>query len=353
MELQEFVKNLLITNGFKGEYINYVLNDGLLLTDDDFEFFKSNKSNRDWKSRILKKLNFKSFTPQSLNYWLYRGYSDLEARDFSIKNKVTRKKPTPMQKEFWIAKGLSEEESIYKIKTFRKTNREYWESRGFTEVEANLQILKYQKENSEKLKIKRGEKPHLFMDTNQNQIGYWIKRGLNESEACERISSLQKTFSLDICIEKYGEKEGIKRWGDRQEKWGNSYKKNNFSKISQELFWDLINSGQIDLGKEIYFATYNNGKISDDDINREHVIRTEKSIIKPDFIVLEDRKIIEFDGTYWHNYNKRNKPENYKREKIRDEKLIESGYLILRITETEMTQNKQQTVQKCLEFLKS
>ena len=39
--------------------------------------------------------------------------------------------------------------------------------------------------------------------------------------------------------------------------------------------------------------------------------------------------------------------------KVGDSILTDSGYSILRITETEMTSNRQQTVQRCLEFLKN
>ena len=34
------------------------------------------------------------------------------------------------------------------------------------------------------------------------QISYWTEKGFSEEEAKTKISSLQKTFSLDICIEK-------------------------------------------------------------------------------------------------------------------------------------------------------
>lgn len=353
MEIENFIKIVLIYNKFKEEYINSLLEKSELITDDDRKFYLINKSRSVWKTRLFKKLNFKSFTPQTVNYWLYRGYSDLESRDLILENKIKRKDPTPMQKEFWISKGFSEEESINKIKSFRKTNSEYWETRGHSREESIQKIKEYQKENSEKLAKKKKDKPSLFEDIQWNQIKYWTKRGLSELEAKKKISSLQTTFSLDICIKKYGKEEGTKRWTDRQEKWGNSYKKTNYSKASQILFWDVINSGEIDLTKKIYFATYDNGSLSGDDINREYVIKTEKSIIKPDFIILENRRIIEFDGTYWHNYNRRNKPENYKREKIRDKRLVDSGYSILRITETEMNLDRVKTLKKCLDFLKS
>jgi hypothetical protein len=51
------------------------------------------------------------------------------------------------------------------------------------------------------------------------QILYWTSRGYSEGDAKKKISELQKTFSLDICIEKYGIEEGTKRWSERQEKW--------------------------------------------------------------------------------------------------------------------------------------
>jgi hypothetical protein len=295
-------------------------------------------------------LNFKSFTPQALNFWIYRGYSELEARDLVNSNKVTRKEPTPMQKEFWISKGLSESEATYKIKTFRKTNPEYWESRGYTLEEAKAKISEYQKENAEKFKSKKILKPELFEDISQSQKKYWIRKGMTEDEAIKKVSEVQTTFSLEKCIERYGEEAGRKRWSERQEKWAKNYKKSNYSKISQDLFWKLIDSGKINLSKKIHFATYHNGKFSDD-INREHVINTENSVIKPDFVILEDKKIIEFDGIYWHNHNRRNKPENYKREKIRDENLIKAGYQILRINEAELKENSEKTIEKCLNFL--
>jgi very-short-patch-repair endonuclease len=350
MEILEFLKKNLLNNRFKESYVDELLKPGSLLTEEDFKFYETNKSNNIWKIRIFKKLNFKSFTPQALNFWIYRGYSELEARDLVNSNKVTRKEPTPMQKEFWISKGLSESEATYKIKTFRKTNPEYWESRGYTLEEAKAQISEYQKENSEKFKSKKILKPELFEDISQSQKKYWIRKGMTEDEAIKKVSEVQTTFSLEKCIEKYGEEAGRKRWSERQEKWAKNYKKSNYSKISQDLFWELIDSGKINLSKKIHFATYHNGKFSDD-INREHVINTENSVIKPDFVILEDKKIIEFDGIYWHNHNRRNKPENYKRERIRDENLIKAGYQILRINEAELKENSEKTIEKCLNFL--
>jgi hypothetical protein len=54
------------------------------------------------------------------------------------------------------------------------------------------------------------------------RLDYWINKGLTEDEAKIALKERQTTFSLEKCIEKYGEIEGIKRWKQRQEKWLNT-----------------------------------------------------------------------------------------------------------------------------------
>lgn len=66
--------------------------------------------------------------------------------------------------------------------------------------------------------------------------------GMTEEEARIAVANHQKNFSKEMCIEKYGEKDGIEIWSKRQEKWQNTLnnksdeekiiiklKKNNFS----------------------------------------------------------------------------------------------------------------------------
>ena len=59
------------------------------------------------------------------------------------------------------------------------------------------------------------------------------------------------------------------------------------------------------------------------------------------------KKIIEFDGVYWH----RNNPENAKREKIRDEEINTNGYKVLHVSELDYKNNPNETIEKCLDFL--
>jgi very-short-patch-repair endonuclease len=200
---------------------------------------------------------------------------------------------------------------------------------------------------------KRKAKENKTRDRDNTQIEYWLKKtNGNLNEAQKLLSQRQSTFSLKSCIKKYGEENGTKIWLDRQEKWHKNYKKSNFSKISQELFWQITE--KLDSLDAIYFAELNENKQKDDSgINNEFRLRLDKKMILPDFIDVSTKKIIEFDGTYWHkvknkDYNFNSNPD-VKKEKM----LVESGYTVLRIDEKEYKNNKQGTIEKCLNFLKS
>lgn len=179
------------------------------------------------------------------------------------------------------------------------------------------------------------------LDKFSNQKQYWLNKGYTEEEAKKLVSERQKTFSLEKCIKNYGEEEGINRFKKRQEKWLSNYKKQNYSQISQKLFFELFDIIK-DRYKEIYFAECEkNGK------NNEYRLMIENSVIKPDFFIKDINKIIEFDGDYWHS----EKRGNQKRDKERDEKIIKAGYKVYHVTETDYNKNHDMVIKECLNFL--
>ena len=190
---------------------------------------------------------------------------------------------------------------------------------------------------------------HGTKGRNTNQVEYWLKKGFSEEEAKIKVSERQRTFTLEKCIKKYGEEEGTKRWQERQKKWLKNYKKQNFSNISQELFWSIYDKIK-DLNLDIKFATINENKRKDTSgKNNEYLLKTKKSYIKPDFVILDNKKIIEFDGDYWHGNARGNKH----RDNERDETLSEMGYQVLHILERDFKSDPQKTINNCIEFLQS
>ena len=186
-----------------------------------------------------------------------------------------------------------------------------------------------------------------LLNRDTTKLGYWLEHtGGDVQKAQMLLSERQTTFSLNICIDKYGDEAGRQVWLDRQEKWHNSYKKSNFSKISQELFWEIAE--YLPTLSGIFFAQLNPDKNIDlSGTNNELRLKLCR-VILPDFIDTKTRKIIEFDGTYWHGSVGRG---NKEREDIRDSILENNNYSILHISESDYKNDKQGTIDKCTIFL--
>lgn len=237
---------------------------------------------------------------------------------------------------------------------FREKSRqcvEFWLKKGYSQENSEIEVKKSFDDIHTKTWKTRRENPELYKDVNTAQIGYWLKKGYSNEESKKKISERQTTFSLQICIDKYGTKKGNEIWRNRQMKWIKNYKKNNFSKISQELFWniyELVKENMLsNKENEIYFATLREGKKDDSGKNNEYRLELDTSVVIPDFFIKNQNKIIDFDGTYYH----RNNPENKKRTEERDSTIIRNGYQILHIPEKDFRNNKQLVIQQCIDFI--
>lgn len=190
-------------------------------------------------------------------------------------------------------------------------------------------------------------------DRTTSQIEYWIKKGYSKEDAKMRVSERQKTFTLEKCIEKYGEEDGLKRWQERQLKWCksliNSFEKDGdnrtpiskFEKDCKETICNLLN---IDIPSKQKYMSDKSGNHYSYDLTINH-------------------KIIEFNGDYWHmnpdiyskdDYNKSKKMTsleiwNHDEEKIKCAN--SNGYEVLTIWESEYNKDKEGTIRKCIDFL--
>lgn len=189
---------------------------------------------------------------------------------------------------------------------------------------------------------------------NSTTIKYWLKQGYTEEESLQKLKERQTTFTLEKCIEKYGEEKGREKWLDRQEKWQESFqksRKNGYSQISQELFWNIFKQLKPDEWKFIHFAELNQDKKKDEtEKNNEYRLRLPERLFIVDFINLNKKKIIEFDGTYWHGKVLIENPTRM-RDEEKDKLLNKNGYQVLRIKESDYRINPDDALKRCLEFL--
>jgi hypothetical protein len=153
-----------------------------------------------------------------------------------------------------------------------------------------------------------------------NQIGYWTKKGYSEDQAKALVSQRQTINSIESIMkrEKCDKSEAIEKRKEITKKWLDSFPKQNYSNVSQELFWKIHENIKNDY-KEIHFATILNGNKVIDRTNNEYKVKTDKTIRSLDFYVKDVNRVIEFNGYYWHG--KKNKHYDETKDKQRFDEL--------------------------------
>lgn len=185
-------------------------------------------------------------------------------------------------------------------------------------------------------------------------IEYYLNKGMSEEDAIKALCDRQKTFTLEKCIEKYGEEEGIKKFFNRQQKWLKSLYKNfqlngdgrsKQSKFAKEIIKYCCKQLNIIIPKK--------EKYMYDNLN--------KCVYAYDFTY--NNKIIEFQGDYWHCnpnlyecdfFNKvkqKTAQEIWDYDNTKKECANYHGYKVLYIWEYDYNNDKEKTLQKCIDFL--
>ena len=305
----------------------------------------------------------KSFSSHSIEGIMYRENCDLEEAE-----KIFKEQSEKMLVQRKITNDqLRSEDPLWDKKRSRNCP-EFWINKGFSEEDSKEKAKEVMSEIHEKTFKKFKENPEKYVSKYPTKIEYYLERGYSEEVAKKKLIERQQTFSLKKCIEKHGESEGQRIWLDRQVKWMNtmndksdaekmdilkrkaSYCKKNYSAISQKLFWLIYD--RLDSKSDIFFK----------ELNSEFIISESKTFIY-DFVDKSNKKIIEFNGDYWHcnpnrfhenYYHKHLKmyaKERWYNDKIRVEFTESLGYKILTIWESEWRKFPDDTLDKCLKFL--
>lgn len=210
---------------------------------------------------------------------------------------------------------------------------------------SNEQHQQMLNEHIEKVKSK------ITPDKRTTNIEYYLNQGMNEEEACIALYNRQATFSLYKCIEKYGEEKGLEIFNNRQKIWNKKlqkcFKKGKYvqSPIANELFSFIKNKLNITKNIEEKY-------IFNEELHKGYLF---------DFCL--NNKLIEFNGDYWHAnplfYGPMSfiKAKNKKAKDIWEYDNIKintakyQGYDVLVIWENEYKTNKEETINKCIDFL--
>ena len=196
----------------------------------------------------------------------------------------------------------------------------------------------WHKEWAEKHSQFRNENKELF----KSNIEYWQKLHPTDCELAEQKYKEFQIRDLDYFVNKYGEAEGNSRHQQKIDKWVKSMPNYNYSMISQELFNGIMKNYEGD----VYYATYDREDMKEYK-NKEYRLKVKGTYVLPDFVDLNTNHIIEFDGDYWHSEAK----VNPGREKEREDKIINAGFVIHRVREQDYKKDKDKVIKECLNFL--
>lgn len=164
-----------------------------------------------------------------VEYWLKKGLTEAEA-----KIKISQKQQEISAKQ--KAGRQHSKETKEKITELSKKmqNVDYWiEKFGIAGNQKFKEYKEKQKVNGFQTSQKRKQNGVDFKKHTPRRKEFWLGRGYSDEEAELMVSKTQSTFSLEKCLQKYGE-EGLEVWNDRQNKWMKSYNENDIREIRKK-----------------------------------------------------------------------------------------------------------------------
>lgn len=180
--------------------------------------------------------------------------------------------------------------------------KKFWLERGWDEDYTNKRVSEIQKRNGIKFAEKIKKDPSIRISP--NQIEYYIRQGYSEEEAKKLLSEHQRTFTLEKCIQKYGEEKGREVFNKRQEKWQKTLNQR-FTKKEQNQWLakgGLISKESLNLFLPFYEKLKNKYTcyIGLNGISNEYSLNFENMFFRYDFTLLEPKLIFEYQGSHVH-----------------------------------------------------
>lgn len=289
-----------------------------------------------------------------VEYWLAKGFPLAVAKEkisviqIGYSKLVKSENRVKINLNFYLNKGYTEEEA--RVKMLTPSSVEFWIRKGFNTEEVKKLVSKNQSNASKHVDCSKRLLP--------SNVEYWLRQDYSHEQATEMVSKRQRTFSLNICIEKHGDEKGQVIFQERQDKWQKSLAKNGnmksgFSRISQELFVKIAKHYKND--DALYYATSS---------NKEKAITYNKKVYLFDFVDLEQKIIIEYNGDKYHAnpaiYSSNSQPHPYEsftasqiweNDKIKQIAAEYWGYKYFVVWDSDYVKNKTGILTHCLQLL--
>lgn len=294
----------------------------------------------------------------SIEYWIEKGYSEKDSID---KIKSIRREESWQCVEFWIKRGYSKNEAI---KIISEKQKEINKKRDYTKNCKNPYSKEYYIEKGvideneiNRLIKEMKDKKNPYLKWSENELQEVIKKRkktyYNKTENERKEINKSRGLNRKQLFEKFGDVKAVQILLNRGKGTRSPYEKR-FSKISIELFDKIQELNPLinfKYGKDEEFIVIKN-------------LKNKKGVFV-DFLYSEEKKIIEFNGDFWHFNPKKYVKESFvvlngikvvakdvwENEAIKIERLKQLGYDVLVIWEADYLNDKNNIIIKCNNFI--
>jgi len=195
-------------------------------------------------------------------YYISRGWDEADAKNkvkIRQESRPKRKINSPFTLKYWVNKGYSEKDAEVQRRSCIPVYEEYWVKRGCSKSEAEQKAIFTKTDNNKRGNEGQNKDKKYTRLISKRCFEYWESR-YPEEIAREKYREYQTNFSLETCIQKYGNAEGQKVFDKRQEQWQNTLKakpQEEIDRMNRLKNVDLINCikkyGE-EVGEEYYYV---------------------------------------------------------------------------------------------------
>ena len=297
-------------------------------------------------------------------YWLARGWSDVESYIKSKENKQKNCKSVYSQ-QTWLEKinpitgtNYTAKEADFERNSRRPIRKEYWIKKGYSNDES-VQLANSTKQQNNKKGSQTEVQDNIRRATSKRCIEYYVARGFTLEESKIMLSKSQKYFSKEICIEKYGEIDGLVIWQKRQSDWQDTLNAKSSEEKSRINRLKLSKGITVSKAEKIILEQI---KLSISNVTHQFTLTKEN---KKQYIydIMANKKIIEYNGDFWHanpniyppNFiNPRTKikaVDKWEIDRIKLQYARDQGYEVLVVWESDFKKNKEEIINQCIQFM--
>ena len=297
-------------------------------------------------------------------YWTLRGWTDSEAYAKAKDNKQKNLK-SAFSREFWLNKTnpntnlpYTIEEADFERNSRRPIRKEYWIAKGYSDEESKIRANRCKEANNKKGAISSAHSDVRAVSS-KRCAEYYTSRGFTPKEAKEAVANNQNLFSKEICIQKYGNEDGIAIWQERQATWQATLNSKSSEEKARINRLKLTKGITVSKAERVILEAI---KVAIPTAQHQFVLEQQN---KKQYIydIMANQKIIEYNGDFWHS-----NPDKYPgdfvnpRSKIKasdkwfiDEQKIQfakdQGYEVLVVWERDFKLNREEVIQQCIQFL--